>query len=208
MTPQHFLLTALLLAAAPVRAAPTHTGTWMATVQESQLQLSLRMKGERGWQMGMPVPLAAIQGLSTAEGSMAPFQLTREAGTFQFEGRFAGGEGAGHFRFEPREAYARAMAGLGYPKLTPDEHFQLALFDITPARVKELAALGYKSLDLDTLLSMGIHGVSPAFIREMHAAGYPNATPEDLIKLRIHGIDSAFVRSLSGDKGSDARKKP
>jgi hypothetical protein len=211
MKPQSLcaLFATLLLAAAPVLASPSHTGTWTASVKENQLQLNLRQKGDKGGQYGMPVPLAAFKGLSTTGGSTAPFQLEREAGTFQFEGRFSDGEGAGHFRFEPSPAYAQAMAPLGYPQLTADQQFQLALFDITPARVKELAALGYKDLDLDTLMSMSIHGVTPAFIQEMRAAGFPSATPEDLVKLRIHGVDSAFVRSMSGRKSQgDTRKKP
>ena len=208
---QHLLpLVAALLVAAPVLAAPTHTGTWTASPhKENQLQLSIRMKGEPGSQIGMSEPLTAFQGLSTAEGSTAPFRMVREAGTFSFEGRFSGGEGAGHFQFEPAESYVKAMAGLGYPKLTAQEQFKLALFDISTARVKELAALGYKDLPLEQLFEVGIFEVTPEFIREVRDMGYPNATVEDLVKLRIHGIDREFVRSLSGGKGKDdGRKKP
>lgn len=228
----------LLLAAFPGHAAPSHSGTWSASVRKDQLQLSLRTKGEGSGQTSTPVPRTAFQELSTAEGSTAPFRLVREAGTFHFEGRFTDSEGAGHFRFEPSEAYTRAMAGLGYPSLTADQQYQLALFDVGPTRVKELAALGYKdipfkqlievaicqvtpeyvralaaegfkNLELEQLLALSIHGVTPEFIREVREMGYPNATADDLVKLRIHGIDSAFVRSLSGRKGGDdARKKP
>jgi hypothetical protein len=202
-------LLAVLLMAAPGLAAPTHSGTWMASVKETQLQLSLRMKGEQGGQMGMPVPLTAFQGLSTADGSTAPFRMTREAGTFTFEGRFSGGEGAGHFQFEPSESYARSMASLGYPKLSPEDHFKLALFDITTTRIKELGALGYKDIPLEDLFKVGIFQVTPEFIREIRDMGYPSVTADDLVKLRIHGIDSDFMRSFSGRKGGgDARKKP
>jgi hypothetical protein len=201
------LLAALLLAAAPVLAAPSHTGTWSASVEEHRLQLSLRTKGEHGGQMSSPVPLTAFQGLSTAEGSATPFQLIREAGTFHFDGSFANGEGAGHFQFEPSQAYARSMAALGYPKLSPDEHYQLALFDISSSRVKELGALGYKNIPLKQLLEVGIFQVTPEFIREIRAMGYPNVTLEELVKLRIHGISPEYMRALSGVKG-DTRKNP
>ncbi|MFL5347770.1 MAG: hypothetical protein ACJ8AT_23525 [Hyalangium sp.] len=200
------LLAALLLAAAPVLAAPSRTGTWSASVEDTRLQLSLRTKGERGNQMSSPVPLTAFQGLSTANGSSAPFQLIREAGTFQFEGSFSNGEGAGHFQFEPSEAYARSMASLGYPKLTPDEHYQLALFDITATRVKELAALGYKDIPLEQLLQVAIFQVTPEFVREIRNMGYPSVTLEDLVKLRIHGISPEYMRALSGGK-LETRKK-
>ncbi|HYH94838.1 hypothetical protein [Hyalangium sp.] len=239
-SPHLLPLFAALLVAAPVLAASTHTGTWTASVKEkeAQLELSLRTKGERGGQMGMSVPLTAFQGLSTAEGSTAPFRMTREAGTFSFEGRFAGGEGAGHYQFEPSEAYAKAMSGLGYPKLTPDDQFKLALFEVTTTRVKELATLGYRDLPLEELFQVGIfqvtaeyirtlsslgygklsleqlvqcriHNVTPEFIRDMKGLGLQSLSAEDLVKLRIHGIDSDFVRSLSGGKREgDARRKP
>jgi hypothetical protein len=193
------LLAALLLAATPALAAPSHTGTWTATPKENQLQLSLRTQGKEGWHMGMPVPLAAFQGLSTQEGSTAPFQLQREAGLFQFEGRFAYGEGAGHFRFEPAESYARAMAGLGYPSLTPDEHYQLALFDITTSRVKELAALGYKDIPVKELIEVGIFQVTPEFIRALSSLGYAKLPLKRLVQCRIHGVTPERIRALADE---------
>jgi hypothetical protein len=211
MTPKPSLLclVAALLVAVPALAAPTHTGTWTASLQENQLQLSLRMKGEPGSQMGMSEPLTAFQGLSTAEGSTAPFKMTREAGTFTFEGRFSGGEGAGHYQFEPSPGYTQAMAGLGYPKLTPEDQFKLALFDIGTPRVKALAALGYKDIPLENLFEVGIFEVTPEYIQALGALGYTKLSLKDLVKLRIHGIDREFVRSVSGGKGKDdARKKP
>jgi hypothetical protein len=194
---QHVLsLLAVLLVAAPGLAAPTHSGTWTASVKETQLQLSLRMKGEQGGQMGMPVPLTAFQGLSTADGSTAPFRMTREAGTFAFEGRFASGEGAGHFQFEPSESYAKTMAGLGYPKLSPEDHFKLALFDITTTRIKELGALGYKDIPLEDLFEVGIFQVTPEFIRAMSSAGYTRLSLRELVQCRIHGVTPEFIREI------------
>ncbi|KFE68378.1 hypothetical protein [Hyalangium minutum] len=200
MTPKPFLLplVAALLMAAPVFAAPTHTGTWTASAKESQLQLSLRMKGEPGSQMGFSEPLTAFQGLSTADGSTAPFRMTREAGTFTFEGRFSGGEGAGHFQFEPNESYAKAMAGLGYPKLSSEDPFKLALFDISTSRIKELAALGYKDIPLKTLFEVGIFDVTPEYIQALAALGYTKLPLKDLVAFRIHGVSPEFVREIRG----------
>ena len=238
LQPPLSLLAVLLLVAMPALAAPTHTGTWTASVEESHLQLTLRMKGEHGGLMGDSVPLTVFQGLSTANGSTAPFQLVREAGTFQFEGSFSNGEGAGHFQFEPNQSFGRSMAALGYSQLSPDEYYQFALVDISTARLKELASLGYKDIPREELLQVGIfqvtaeyvrtlasegyakltldelvqfriHGVTPAFIRDMREVGYPNVPPEDLVRMRIHGIDPEYVRALSGGKrAGEARKKP
>jgi hypothetical protein len=201
---QQFLpLLAALLVAMPALAAPTHTGTWAGSVKEPQLQLSLRPRGEQGSQTGMPVPLTAFQGLSTANGSTAPFRLTREAGTFSFEGSFSDGEGAGHFQFEPSESYAKAMAGLGYPKLSPDQHYQLALFDITSTRVKELAALGYKDIPLEELLQVGILQVTPEYVRALASLGYAKLSLEQLVQCRIHGVSPERIRALASEGYKD-----
>jgi hypothetical protein len=195
MTRTALLLMALLLGAFPALASPPLTGTWTAEAHEDRLQLNLRGR-ERGM-MGFGLPLSAFQGLSVPDGS-APFRLEREAGTVFFEGRFTAGEGAGHYRFEPHAAYAKDMAALGYTKLEPGQQFQLALFNVGPARVRELAALGYKDIPLETLIQVGIFHVTPEYIREMRDVGYADLPLEKLVELRIHAIDANFVRSLAG----------
>lgn len=206
MTPKPFLLPLVvaLLLGAPAFAAPSHTGTWTASLQESQqLQLSLHLKGSPGSQFGFSEPLTAFQGLSTADGSTAPFRMAREAGTFTFEGRFASGEGAGHFQFEPSDAYAKAMAGLGYPKLTPDDQLKLALFDISTARVQALAKLGYKDIPLKDLLEVGIFEVTPEYIQALGALGYTKLSLKDLVKTRIHGVTPERIRALAAEGYKD-----
>ncbi|ADO71355.1 hypothetical protein [Stigmatella aurantiaca] len=201
------LIAAVVLGAFPTLAASSRGGTWAASLDKGQCQLFLRTQENPSSQTGFSVPLSAFQGLSTEEGSTAPFRLVREAGTFSFEGRFSHAQGAGHFQFEPSQAFAKTLAGWGYAPLTPDEHYHLALFDITSSWIQELASLGYKNLPLPELIQVGIFRVTPAFVREMRAVVDESMGLQDLIQLRIHGIDSAFVRSMSRPRGG-AREKP
>ncbi|WP_257459349.1 hypothetical protein [Archangium lipolyticum] len=221
---------AVLLWSLSAMAAPL-ASTWTGKVLDDRVSLNLRFE-ERG-QMGFTVPRSALKGLSTAEGD-TKFQLVREAGTVSFEGRFSGGEGAGHYRFEPDAAWPRDMAKLGYPDLSQEEQFQFALFDMGPTRVKalaelgytkiphdqllqvaifqvtpehirELAALGFQKLDLDDLVATRIHGVTPRYIREIREAGYPGVTLEQLVQMRIHAIDANYIRSFSGNKNGSQK---
>jgi hypothetical protein len=194
------LLTLVLLAAAPVFAAPSHSGTWTADVKEDTLVLFLRTSSEKpktSQQLDMTVPLTSFQGLSTADGSTAPFQLKREAGVFFFEGRFSEARGAGHLRFEPDEEYVRAMAALGYPRLALDKHYLLAVFDITPAWVKELSALGYKNIPMEELIQVGIFQVKPGHIQALAQLGYTKLSLSKLIESRIHGVSPERIRALA-----------
>ncbi|WP_052518415.1 hypothetical protein [Archangium violaceum] len=226
------LISALLLWTFSALAAP-RSGTWTATPREDSLQMNFRVH-EHG-NMGLGIPRASFQGLNTEDGADTKFQLVREAGTLRFEGRFANGEGAGHYTFEPNAAYLEEMRKLGYTNITPDEHFQLAIFDLGPARVKALAELGYAKMSHDELLQVAIfqvtpehiralkaagydkltmddlvatriHGVTPKFVQEIREAGYPNVTLEQLVDMRIHGIDGNYIRALSKNKGGGRKE--
>jgi hypothetical protein len=196
------LLTLVLLAVPPVFAEPPLTGTWTADVKKDALELFLRTSSEKPrttQQLNMTVPLTSVKGLSTADGSATPFRLEREAGVFSFEGRFSDAKGAGHLRFTPNEEYVRAMAALGYPAIAPDKHYLLAVFDITPARVKELSALGFKDIALDELIQVGIFQVTPGYIQSLAQHGYTKLTLAKLIQSRIHGVTPERIRALAAE---------
>jgi len=228
-TPSPYPLFAALLlwTLSALATTPPLSSTWTGKAYDDKLQLHFRFE-EHG-NMGLSVPRSAFQGLNTADGTDTTFQLVREAGTLRFQGRLSGGEGAGHYQFEPNAAYLQEMAKLGYKDIAPKEQLQLALFDLGPARVKALAELGYTNiphddllkvaifqvtpehirelasvglgkLELDDLVATRIHGVTPKFVREIREVGYPNVTIEQLVDMRIHAIDADYVRSLSGNK--------
>jgi hypothetical protein len=225
-SPYPLVAAVLLWALSTLAAVPLH-GTWMATPHEDHLMLNLRAKPHG--QMGLPLPRSVFQGLNTADGADTKFQLVREAGTLHFEGRFANGEGVGHYRFELNTAWREEMEKLGYKEISTEEQLQFALFDLGPKRVKELAGLGYTKIPheqllqvaifqvtpehiralkaagydkrtLDELIQTRIHGVTPEYIREIREAGYPDVTLEQLVELRVHAIDADYVRSLSRSK--------
>ncbi|MFY0526889.1 hypothetical protein ACN28I_28385 [Archangium gephyra] len=200
MTPRRttypLLFSAVLLWTLSALAAAPKSGTWTATPREDTLQMSFRVK-EHG-NMGLSIPRASFQGLNTADGADTKFQLVREAGTLRFEGRFAHGEGAGHYTFEPNAAYLEEMGKLGYTNITPDEHFQLAIFDLGPARVKALAELGYAKLSHDELIQVAIFQVTPEHIRALKAAGYDKLKLEELVASRIHGVTPEHIREMAG----------
>jgi hypothetical protein len=189
------LFAALLLWTFSALATPL-SGTWTGKAYDDRLNLHFRF--EEHSNVGLTVPRSAFQGLNTADGADTTFQLVREAGTLKFQGRFSGGEGAGHYQFEPHGAYLQEMAKLGYKELSPKEQLQFALFDLGPARVKALAELGYTNIPQDDLLQVAIFQVTPEHIRAMKSAGYDKLTLDDLVATRIHGLTPEFIREVKG----------
>jgi hypothetical protein len=195
--PPYTLVAAVLLWTLSTLAAAGMplTGTWMGTPREDRLQLNFRTQGNGN--MGLSLPRSAFQGLNTADGTDTKFQLVREAGTLHFEGRFAQGEGAGHYRFEPNTAWSGEMAKLGYTDISPAQQAQFALFDLGPKRVRELAELGYTKIPHKQLLEVAIFEVTPEHIRAMKAAGYDKLTLKQLIQTRIHDVTPEHIREMA-----------
>ena len=89
------------------------------------------------------------------------FEIARDAGTIALEGRFEGGDGAGHFTFTPRPDYVQDLRQQGYGTLDDEKVFSLATHDVSRGFIRELGQLGYTRLPLDDLLNLRIHGASP-----------------------------------------------
>ncbi|WP_242593718.1 4-hydroxy-3-methylbut-2-enyl diphosphate reductase [Corallococcus exiguus] len=206
-----WLTLVVMLLTLPVLAAEAQrTGTWGAYVKEQQLQLSLQPKDRPDSHHGFSAPLADFQGLSTAEGSSAPFKLVREAGTLDFEGRFKDGQGVGTWRFTPDASFTKKLGELGIPKPDADEQLLLASVNVGPQRVQALAATGQKVTTVEELAQVGIFNVTPEYVRAMAAEGYPKLTLEQLVSSRIHNVTPERIQGLAamGFKGQSLDSLP
>ena len=123
-------------------------GTWRSdtnnfwTRADGQRWISLQLERD-GNQTGFGVPeeQAPALGDSRANGPVH-FTLTRDAGTFQFDGEMSNGRGSGRFRFTPDQAYVSGMAQLGYRDLSDEDIWRFAVHDVSRAYVQALQREG------------------------------------------------------------------
>lgn len=182
------------------------TGVWSADANDddkSRIHLQIR-QGHSS--IGTMVNMAELQGLdrsTLSSGSDQPvtFKITRDAGTFTFQGTFDQGVGAGHFRFEPASDFYAQLRALGVRELNgeEDELIHLAMLDVSRDFVRDLKSLGYENLTLDEITSMRIHGATPAYIRELRKLGYSDLPVESLVNLRIHGATPEYIRAMASE---------
>src|SRR5436305_10707330 len=141
-------------------ATDSRSGVWTADLNTdgTTLQMTIfrgnqesRLGNHRGgWNntMGFELSLASLTGLSIGDikstAANVQFTMTRPAGTFNFEGRFANGNGAGNFKFTPSEPFVREMATLGYTDFKDDDLPVFATTDFAPQTFRDLRALGYQ----------------------------------------------------------------
>jgi hypothetical protein len=179
------------------------TGQWIVSPSKADgsAQLTLQSTGP-DWNINSStsILLSQLRGLTAAEmradGGMARFEIVRDAGTLQCEGRFKNGRGAGNFVFKPNRNYLSEMRSLGYDNLSDEQMFSFALHDVRLDFVRGLIAAGYERTDVDQLVSMRIHGVTLDFINDLRSLGYDRTPTDELVSMRIHGVSADFIREL------------
>lgn len=189
----------------PTPPQNTITGQWTAELNRDkpgEVQLTYHRRSEGGGfsMTGGAVSLNELQGLNTEAAWSARanvnFNVVREAGTFQCEGYFREGKGAGFWTFTPSRSFVSAMRERGYDNLTDEDMLRAALHKLTTNLIADLRSAGYDKLEFKQLLRASSHNITPEFIREMQSAGFQGLSIEELIRARNHNIDSRYVREV------------
>lgn len=181
------------------------TGEWLADFNRTgadEVQFTILRRTARGGQSNSSsrIPLGELQGLTREQAFGArtdvTFRLVREAGTFQCEGFFREGKGAGHWTLTPNQSFISAMQSRGYDNLSTDDLFSAALFDINIKAIEDLRAAGYDHLSFQELVEASIFKVTGDYARELKSAGYENLSFKELVNGRIFKIDGRYVQEV------------
>src|SRR5512144_2385972 len=122
-----FLTAAIVVVAfAAFAANELRSGVWTAELGTDGLDITLfQGRNRNSSMMSLTIELPKFHGLSLdavrGSGAEVKFALVRAAGVFSFDGRFAGGKGAGHFDFTPDGSFLRDMEQLGFDGFRDDE---------------------------------------------------------------------------------------
>jgi hypothetical protein len=146
-------------------------------------------------------PLNQFRGITRGQldspGTVAQFELVRDAGTFHFEGYLRNGGGGGNFVFTPNPNYANELRPLGFAgNLNEEKVFTMAVHDVSVAYIRDMNALGIRTDSEDKLVTMRIHGVTPEYVRGFKDLGYTELSADKLVTMRIHGVNTEFARGL------------
>jgi len=180
------------------------TGTWaiqdLQIANKLQLSLNTVQNGKGTTNSSSAIDASELRGLTPGQmavpmGTVARFELVREAGTFTCEGYFKAGNGAGTFVFRPNPSFIQDMRALGFLDIPEDRLFTMAVFNIGPRFASEIRATGVAIDETSELVSMRIHGVTGDFIRGIQRANY-SPTSKELVNMRIHGVTIDFANAV------------
>lgn len=193
-----------LALAVPQNSSPI-TGQWTISgpVVQDKVQLTIqRNSGNSHMSSSSYATLSQLRGLTAGQlesgGSLARFDLVRDAGTFHFEGYLQKASGGGTFAFSANPNFAGEMRSLGYAGLTDEKIFSMAVHDVSTAYVRDMHGLGVHPDSSDQLITMRIHNVTVEYVRDWKALGYSDLAPDKLVTMRIHGVGPDFARDLKG----------
>lgn len=200
------ILTAIIVCFSVYAASEPHTGAWTAELEGDVVQMTIfrgnsSREGKRYWNntMGFSEPVATFAGLSLTDANSnaanVQFEMRRSAGTITFEGRFANGAGAGHFRFAPNAAFVREMESLGYSGFTDDQMLIFAAHDFSPQTIRDLRSMGYSPTQRE-IEEIAIFEISANVLREYSRLGYPNLTLRKAVEFRIGHVDAAYISGM------------
>jgi hypothetical protein len=179
-------------------------GEWTAGLSKEsidKINLTLNLVTDKVGKhtMGSDVSLAELQGLTREQAAGARtdvrFRLVREAGTFEFEGTFNEGKGAGSWTLVPSQAFIGDMRARGF-ELSEERQIASAMLDVRTKTVDDLKAAGFAHLSMEDVIKATIFKITPEFISELKSIGFENLELEELVKARIFKITPEFAREV------------
>jgi hypothetical protein len=180
------------------------TGQWTigSSGSPDKVRFSIqRTSANHNMNSSSDAPLSQFRGITRAQidstGTVARFDLVRDAGTFHFEGYLRNGGGGGNFSFTPNPNYANELRSFGFAgNLTDEKVFSMAVHDVSAAYIRDMNVLGIRPDSEDKLITMRIHGVTPEYVQGFKDLGYSELSADKLVTMRIHGVSTEFARGL------------
>jgi uncharacterized protein (UPF0335 family) len=181
------------------------SGQWIArfdTNRPAVINLMFSRQSGKGdsYTTSDDIARSELQGFPSDASSAAKvnvnFRIVREAGTFDCEGYFSAGKGAGFWTLTPNPNFISTMRARGYDNLTEEDLLRAALHNLTTKFIEDLKSVGYDRLEFRQLLRAASHEITPAYVRELQTAGYSGLSMDELIRARNHEIDSQYVKEV------------
>jgi len=212
-------------------------GSWFATMKGDKISIQFRSDEDNDNDHNFSGNTYKLTELSPApkEGPVT-FKITRDAGTIEFNGRFEGNTGMGHYKFVADKSYGDYMSGElkeklderdqlvfffvnikkdflpmlkseGYTGITKDDLIPVAALGIDQAYIRSIKNAGFKDVSLENLVPLKALGIDEKYVEEIRSAGYKNITTDQLVSFKAQGIDKNYIGKVRQLKGNDNKNE-
>ncbi|MDB5131094.1 MAG: hypothetical protein JWR02_843 [Mucilaginibacter sp.] len=170
-------------------------GTWAAYIGDEKVHI--QFTGE-DWNTGRTFPLTELGVLPA--GNEGTFSMTREAGTINFKGEFAGGKGHGFYTFAENASFKSYLQQKGYSNLDKELMLDIFFTDINKSYFEFLKENGYAGVSNQQLKDLAQQDLNRKVMDDyfalFKAEGYGRQPLDKIVELREHGVNARFVNSF------------
>ena len=176
------------------------TGEWEAAIKGDKVCLTYLKKGRyysMTWGDERCIDKSEFSNIPT--GSESEFTLTRDAGTFTFNGKFEDGKGTGKYSFEADPAFESYLNNEGISSVSEESLFHACINNVGKNYVTEIKHLGFK-MDSDDFEALA-HFATPIeeiknYNRDLKKIGYNDFSLKDIALLEIHGVSLEYIKEM------------
>ena len=209
-------------------------GSWFATIKDEKIFIQFKRDDDVEEHNYSGNSYKLTEFTPAPREGVTSFKMTRDAGTMEFNGKFEGKTGMGHYKFVADNNFATAMKAElkeklddedmmvfffvnvnrgfvseikseGYNTVTKDEIIPLAALDVDKNYIHSMKNAGFKDLTLEHLVSLKALGVDEKYVAEIRSAGYKNITSDQIVSFKAQGIDKEYIGKVRQMKGKDAK---
>lgn len=209
-------------------------GNWFATIKGDKINFEFKDAADDHSYNGNSFLLSEFKDLP--RDRTGTFNLTRDAGTIAFTGKFEGDKGMGEYKFMPdttyrdnmkkegidisedgdvmvfflvnvKIPYVQMLKKQGYTDLNKDKIIPLAALDVNENYITSIKQAGFTHIDLDNLVPFRALGIDKAYIDEIRGAGYKDVTPDKIITLKAQGIDGKYIADFRNSTDHEKNKR-
>ena len=170
-------------------------GTWFAKIKSDYIHFDFKSdKDGHNWSNSNSFPKSDFPSLPTQQ--KGDFKLTRDAGTINFNGKFDGDLGYGHYKFIPDESFKAFVKQQGIGSVNDNDMFAFFMVKLSKDYINMVQRNGFKDISKDDLIAMSALDVDERYIRFWKTMGYDHMSPDKLISSKAMGIDSAYIGDI------------
>lgn len=174
------------------------SGYWNAAIKDENVSVSFQSKSDNdkwNWNSTHTFKKSEFSAFPTTESD---FNITREAGTMNFKGKFEGNEGYGKFTFVENADFKAYLAKENIEVTKESDMMMLFKSNINRDYVAFLKQNGYNDISKNKLIELGIHGLTKEVLTSYFSTfDKKYLTLSKLIELKIHGVNNKYVKSLN-----------
>jgi beta-lactamase regulating signal transducer with metallopeptidase domain len=208
-------------------------GSWFATIKNEKISIQFKSDDDSDGDHGFNNETFKLSDLSPQpKDGQISFKVTRDAGTVEFNGRFEGNTGMGHYKFVADKRYGDDLSGElkeklderdqmvfffvnvkkdfvtmlkgeGFTDITKDEVIPVAALGIDQPYIRSIKNAGFKDLSLERLIPLKALGIDGKYIEEIRSAGYKDISADQLVSFKAQGIDKEYITKVRQMKGKD-----